>query len=168
MIPMPKWAIEALVVGAAVAGLYFAARAYCNHREQVGYNNAVADGIEARRAADAANLKREGVLRKKLSASDDLARTKEVEHAQELETAVRRAAAGSSGMRCPARPVPAGEAPADRPASQRPPADTERAELVPEAAADLLSIGAGYAGILRKYDRLQDRFNACREMNNAP
>jgi hypothetical protein len=39
---------------------------------------------------------------------------------------------------------------------------------VPEAAADLLGIAADVAGLVRRYDRLIQRFEACRAVNAKP
>jgi hypothetical protein len=36
---------------------------------------------------------------------------------------------------------------------------------VPEAAADILGDGATVAGLVRKYDRLTERFEKCRAVN---
>jgi hypothetical protein len=39
---------------------------------------------------------------------------------------------------------------------------------VPEAAADVLGIAAGVAGLVRRYERLEQRFDECRAVNAGP
>lgn len=44
--------------------------------------------------------------------------------------------------------------------------DPEGAGLVPDAAAALLSDGGTVAGIVRRYDRVVERFEACRAVKS--
>jgi len=38
---------------------------------------------------------------------------------------------------------------------------------VPEVAADILVLAADAAGLVRKYERLTERYDACRALNNG-
>lgn len=53
----------------------------------------------------------------------------------------------------------------DRPAAGGPGADVEGPAIVPDAAADLLGDTAAIAGLVRRYDRVVERFEACRAVN---
>lgn len=136
--------------------------------EQRGYDRAVEDGRKAldveRARADAA----EDTLRNRLAEKDRIAKEKEDEHKTQLEDAQRRARAGRDRLYCPA----AGPIPATTPATGGQAAggfvpDERGAPIVPEMAAEILGDAAAGASIVRKYDRLVERFEACRTIANT-
>lgn len=154
-----------LAVAALVAGVlerhHFGAERY-----QAGYDAAVAAGKEARDSAATANLAIESGLRAQLLDRDTLALRKEQEYASNLEAAQRRVRAGDDRLRCPAASPVQPAAPAgDRPVAAAVAADREGPELVPEAAAALLGDAADVAGLVRRYQQVVDRFDACRAVN---
>ena len=131
-----------------------------------------AEVIEAGRkqhALDAAAaLATEREQREQNRLKDEAAKRKEQEYAENLADAQRRVRAGDDSLRIAINAIRATSAPADRPAAGGPAPDEFRAELVPEVAADALGNAAAVAGIVRKFDRLEQRFEACRAMNNGP
>lgn len=133
---------------------------------EAGYAAAVADGEQSRKDAERIARQTETDLRNRLRERDIAAHRKEQEHASNLQAAQRRVIAGADRLRCPARPVPSPVAPADRPATGGSSTDGPGPELVPETAADVLGIGSGIAGLVRRYERLEQRFNECRAVNN--
>ena len=156
-------AAAALVVG--VLGV----RHYGAERYAAGQAAAVAAGKEARDSQAVANLAIESGLRTRLLEQDTASLRKEQEYASNLEAAQRRVRSGVDGLRCPAAsPVPASAAPGDRPAAAGLAVDGPGPELVPEAAADLLGDGAAVAGLVRRYERVIQRFEACRAVNAGP
>lgn len=153
-------AVAALVAGALERHHYGA------ERYQAGYDAAVAAGKEARDSAAAANLVIESGLRAQLLDRDTQALRKEQEYASNLEAAQRRVRAGADGLRCPAAsPVQSASPAGDRPAAAASAADREGPELVSEAAAALLGDAADVAGLVRRYQQVVDRFDACRAVN---
>ena len=138
---------------------------YGGTRYGAGYAAAVEEGKLARDAAAEINRTIEADLRDQLHARDSAAHRKEQEHAQDLAAAQRRMRAGTDRLRCPARPVPAGAAPGDRPVAAQPDADGRGSELVPEIASEILADGADIARIVRQYDQVVERFEACRAVN---
>lgn len=148
-----------------VIGAWFGVRHYGAEQHRAGYAAAVADGRERRDAETLANLAIESGLRARLLEQDTTALRKEQDYATNLEAAQRRVRAGVDSLRCPAWPVPASPPAGDRPAAAGPLPDGEGAELVPDVAAALLGDGATVAGIVRKFDRLQRRFEECRALN---
>ena len=167
-------ALERSVVGVVlavllVAGALLGLRHYGNERYQAGYDAAVAPGKEARYSAETANLAIESGLRAQLLDRDTAALRKEQEYASNLANAQRRMRAGDDRLRCPvASAVQSAAAAADRPAAAGAPADGPEQDLVPEAAADVLGYGAAIAGLVRKYERVIQRFEACRAVNATP
>jgi len=139
-------------------------RHYGAEQYQAGQDAAIAAGKAQYDRDAAAARKTESDLRAQLRAKDADALRQKEEHAKNLANAQRRMRAGADSLRCPAA-VPADAAPDDRPAAGGPDPDPERARIVPEVAADLLGIAADIAGIVRKYDRLEQRFEACRALN---
>ncbi|MGI4846159.1 MAG: hypothetical protein ACRYF7_22955 [Janthinobacterium lividum] len=156
-------AVLAVVLLAICAWL--GVRHYGAEQRQAGYDAAVADGMEARDAAAVAALAIESGLRTRLLEQDTNAYRKEQEHATNLEAAQRRVRAGIDSLHCPAGPVPATAAAGDRPTAAGPDADGEGPELVPEAAADVLGHGAAIASLVRRYERIIERAEACRAVN---
>ena len=158
------------IVAIILAGLLFSALVSLHHygekRYEAGYNVAIEAGMRQRDKEAAENRKIESELRSQLAERDTEAQQKEVEHAQTLADAQHRVRAGTDRLRCPAvSPVQPATTPADRPASAGAPVDGGGPDLVPEAAADVLGYGAAIAGLVRRYDRLSERFEACRAMN---
>lgn len=137
-------------------------------RHQAGYDAAVAAGKAQYDRDAAAARKTESDLRAQLAARDADAFKKEQDHAASLEAAQRRVRAGVDSLRCPAGPVPAGAAPDDRPAAGGPEADRAGPAIVPETASAILSDGAAVAGLVRRYERVVERFEACRAVNAGP
>ena len=147
----------------------WAIRHYGAERYQDGYTAAVAAGKEASEGAAVTHLAIESGLRAQLLERDASALQKEQEHAEALDAAQRRVRAGTDRLRCPAAsPVQPATSAGDRPIAAGPAADGQGTELVPDAAADVLGIGATIAGLVRKYDRLNERFEKCRTVNAAP
>jgi hypothetical protein len=111
---------------------------YGAERYDAGYSAAVAAGKEARDSAAVAHLAIESGLRTQLLDRDTAALRKEQEYASNLADAQRRVRAGTDRLRCPTGSVPAAPAPAGRSAAGGPAVDGGGADLVPEAAADVL------------------------------
>jgi len=138
---------------------------YGSTRYSAGYAAAVAEGKAARDAAAEINRITEADLRAQLRARDSAAHIKEQEHARDLAAAQRRVRAGTDRLRCPTGPVPAGATPGDRPATAALGVDGTGPDLVPEVAAEILADGADIARIVRQYDRVVERFEECRAVN---
>jgi hypothetical protein len=134
-----------------------------------GWDAAVAAG-KAKYEADAAKARKtESELRAQLRDKDDEANELERTYEISLEVAQRDVRAGRERLRCPtAGPVhAAAPAPAAGPAAGEPAPDGPGADLVPEVAADVLGLAADGESIVRKYDRIVERFEACRALNNG-
>ena len=165
-------ALDRLLIGCMLAAAILVVgvlklRDYGAEQYQAGQAAAVAAGNEARDSQAAANRAIESGLRPRLLEQDTTALRKEQEYASNLEAAQRRVRAGVDSLRCPAAsPVSAGAAASDRPAAAGPASDRQGTELVPDASAALLGDGATVAGIVRKFDRLEQRFEACRAVNS--
>jgi len=134
---------------------------YGTTRYQAGYDAAVNAGKTQYDRDAAAARKTESDLRAQLRARDADAFTKEKDHAASLEAAQRRVRAGIDSLRCPAGPVPAGAVPGDRPAAGGPEADGAGQAIVPETSSAILGDGAAVAGLVRRYARLEQRFDEC-------
>jgi len=135
-------------------------------RFNADYDAAVAAGIKQHNREAEDNRKTESDLRAQLAERDTTAQRKEREYAQNLADAQRRVRAGTDRLRCPtAGPVQPAAAPGDRPVAAEPAADGGGPDLVPEAAADVLGYGAAIAGLVRRYDQVVARFEACRAVN---
>lgn len=162
---MNRLLIGVLVAAALSGGAWIGLRHYGATQYQHGYDAAVTAG-QAQLAHEAAeNLKIETDLRAQLAERDDEAHQKEIEHAQALADAQRRVRAGTDRLRCPASPVQPAATPADRPAAASASTDGQGPDLVPETAADLLGIAADVAGLVRRYERVIERFEECRAVN---
>jgi len=149
----------------ALLTAWFGLRHYGAEQRQAGWDAAVAVGEEQRTHDAALARERETDLRAQLRARDEHALRKEHEHAESLEAAQRRVRAGVDSLRCPAGPVPAATPPGDRPAAAGPAIDGEGPAIVPEMAAEILGDGADVAGLVRRYERVIERFEACRALN---
>jgi hypothetical protein len=163
--------LQALLLGVLVAialavGAWVSVMDYGDVRYQAGYDAALDAGIKQRDLDAAENRKTESDLRAQLAQRDADAHRKEQEYASNLEAAQRRVRAGTDRLRCPAAsPVQSAAASGDRPAAANAPADGSGPDLVPEAAADVLGLAADVAGLVRRYDQVVERFEACREVN---
>ena len=145
---------------------WFGVRHYGAEQRQAGYDAAVREGREARDAAALAALAIESGLRARLLEQDTTAFRKEQEHATKLQAAQRRVRAGVDSLRCPAAgPVPSAAAAGDRPATAGPAADGKGPAIVPEAAASILGDAADVGSLVRRYERVVKRFEACRAMS---
>lgn len=153
-----------LAVVLAVAG-WFGIHHYGAVQYDAGYAAALAAGkaqhdhdvIEARRT--------ETDLRDQLAQRDAAANRKEQEYETNLDAAQRRVRAGTDRLRCPASTVQPAAAAGDRPAASGPEPGAEGPGIVPEVAADLLGVAADVAGLVRRYGRLEQRFEDCRTVN---
>ena len=154
-----------LAVVFLVVATWLGMRHYGAQQRQAGWDAAVAAGAEQREHQAALARETETTLRAQLLDNDAAALTQERKHAESLEDAQRRVRAGVDRLRCPAAgPVPGAAAASDRPAAGGPVADAPGPELVPEAAAEILGDGADVAGLVRRYQRVVDRFETCRTM----
>lgn len=166
---MSKLETLMLQVGAAVVlaiVLVLGWKYVIGQAEKRGYDRAVQDG-QATMLAEAAKAKiTEDTLRKMLDDKDKAAQTKENEYAENLKAAQRRARAGTDRLFCPGQ-VPTAATRAGGPAASEPAADAGGTPLVPDVAAEILGDAATAAGIVRKFDRLFERFEACRAVANT-
>lgn len=153
-----------LLAAALIAGA-LELRHYGAERYSAGQAAAVAAGVKLRQAEADRNLKTETDLRAQLHDKDAEAKQQEQTYEISLDVAQRRVRAGTDSLRCPASPIPAGATAGDRPAAGGPAADGEGPAIVPDAAADLLGDAAAIAGLVRRYDRVVERFDACRAVN---
>ena len=134
-------------------------------RYEDGFDAAIKIGKQRRDADAEINRQTEIDLRTQLGIKDTAALKKEKEHALSLAAAQRRVLTGTDSLRCPARPVPATSTAVDRSVAGGPASDAEGPELVPEAAADLVGIASDVERVVRQYDRIVERFEACRAVN---
>jgi hypothetical protein len=166
--------LQILLVGvlAAIAlavGVWVEIDEYGADQYQRGHDDAVAAGIKQRDREAEENRKVESDLRAQLAERDATAQRKEQEYAENLDAAQRRVHAGTDRLHCPAAsPVQPTAAAGDRPVAAGAPADGPGPDLVPETAADLLGIAADVAGLVRRYDQVVERFEACRAVNARP
>jgi hypothetical protein len=168
MTALDRLLIGCILAAALLVGGVLGIQHYGAEQFKAGQASAVAAGEKARQVQADANRKTESDLRATLAAKDADAFTKEQTYATNLDAAQRRVRTGTDRLRCPASPVPAGAAPGDRPVAGGPAPDGPGAELVPESAADILGDAAAVAGLVRKYDRVVERFEACRALNAVP
>ncbi|WP_036217280.1 hypothetical protein [Massilia sp. LC238] len=155
-------AVVLLAVALVVAG-WFGVRHYGAAQYHAGHAAAMAAGRAQHERDTAAARKTESDLRAQLRAKDvDALRQKE-EHAKNLANAQRRMRSGDDSLRCPA--VPAATQGGDRSAAAGPAADGEGPAIVPEVAAEILGDAADVAGLVRRYERVVERFEACRAVN---
>jgi hypothetical protein len=157
-----------LLVGAIAAGWLWHLSEVSTARK-AGYSAAVAAG-EKQRAIDAdIALGRERNLRAKLAAADAAATTKETEHAETLAAAQRRVRAGTDVLRCPtANPIQHTAALADGPTTGGSSPDGPGTAVMPEVAGDILRLAADTGRVVRNYQRVVERLDACIALNNGP
>lgn len=164
MTALERFAGAVLLLVAMLLGAWFGVRHYGAEQYQAGHSAAVAAGRAELDRQTAANRKTESDLRADLRAKDAAAFTKEKEYATNLAAAQRRMRAGDDRLRCPGA-VPAAAPASDRPAAGGPALDSGGPSIVPETAADLLGIAADVGGLVRRYERVVERFEACRAVN---
>ena len=157
-----------VLMGGAWLGLHHYGAERYDAGHDAGYAEAVDLGKKQRDRDAYLNQQTEDELRAMLAAKDADAHRKEQEYASNLEAAQRRVRAGTDRLRCPASPVQPSTAATDRPAAGGTPADGQGPDVVPETAADLLGIAADVAGLVRRYDQVVERFEACRAVNARP
>jgi hypothetical protein len=159
--------LVALLTAAALAAVaWLGLQHYGAEQYKAGFAAAVAIGNQERDRVAAINHNVETELRSRLAARDADAYRKEQEYATNLADAQRRVRAGTDRLRCPAAsPVQPAAAAGDRSIAGGPEPDRAGAELVPDAAAEVLGDAADAAGLVRKFDRLTERFEACRAVN---
>lgn len=158
--------LGSILAAAALVAVVLERSHYGAERYQAGYAAAVAAGREQRDRDAAAAHKTESDLRAQLAQRDADDFKKEQEYASNLEAAQRRVRAGDDRLRCPtASPVQPAAPAGDRPTAAAAAADREGPDLVPEAAAALLGDAADVAGLVRRYQQVVDRFDACRAVN---
>lgn len=163
--------IEQLLVGAIVLiGLalfgWLNLLDYGVERYDEGFEAAIKIGKERRDADAEINRQTETDLRTQLGIKDTVALKKEKDYALSLAAAQRRHLTGTDRLRCPARPVSVAAATGDRSVASGPAADDGGPELVPEAAADLVGVASDVERLVRQYDRVVERFEACRAVNS--
>lgn len=155
-----------MVVAGLLGAGWLGLQGYGDARYQDGYDAAVDAGRKQHDHDAAVARETESALRAQLHARDADALQKENEYATNLAAAQRRVRAGTDRLQCPtARAVPAVTTAGDRPVAARPAADGEGPDLVPEIAAEVLGDGADIAGLVRRYQRLLERFEDCRAVN---
>ena len=166
MTSIEKLLISAIVlIGLALLG-WLNLLDYGVERYDEGFEAAIKVGKERRDADAEINRQTETDLRKQLGIKDTAALKKEKDHAQSLAAAQRRILTGTDSLRCPAKPIPVSSTTVDRSAAGGPTADEGGSELVPEAAADLVGIASDVERLVRQYDRVVERFEACRAVNS--
>jgi len=166
-------ALEWLMLQLAGAALLVLS-AWLWHADKVGdaYKAGQAAAVAAGNAQHAADLaaarKTETGLRLLLATKDELSHNKEILYAENLSAAQRRVVSGADRLRCPgvgsvsnAATAPAG------PAAGGLAPDGPGAAIVPEVAGDILSLAADTGRVLRKYQRVVERYEACRALNNG-
>ena len=163
---------ERILVGLIVlAGLLvlgaLGVRWYGASQHQAGYDAAVSDGKAQYDRDAAAARKTESTLRAKLRTQDADALKKKEEYEANLEAAQRRVRTGTDRLLCPGQ-VPVATAPGDRPSAGGPGPDRAGPAIVPEVAAEILGDAADIAGLVRRYDRVVQRFESCRALNAGP
>jgi len=166
MSALERLAAAVMLVLVLLVASVLGVRHYGAARYQAGHNAAVAAGKAQYDRDLAAAHKTESDLRAQLAARDADAFKKEQEHAASLEVAQRRVRAGIDSLRCPSS-VPAGAASDDRPVAGGTPADGAGPAIVPETAAALLGDGAAIAGLVRRYARLEQRFDECQRLSKG-
>ena len=157
--------IGACALLALLLACWFGAHRYGTEQYNAGYAAAIAAGKAQHDRDAAAALKTESDLRQTLAEKDAQANQKEIEHAKALADAQRRVRAGTDRLRCPASTVQGASPAGDRPVAAEPTTDAGGPDLVPETAANVLGYGAAIAGLVRRYERLTERFEECRAVN---
>jgi hypothetical protein len=154
-----------LAAAALVAGV-LELRHYGAEQYRAGHAAAGVEGEKLRQAEADHNRKTESDLRDQLAQRDADANKKEQTYAANLEAAQRRVRAGTDRLQCPAAsPVQSAATAADGPVAAGLEVEPAGPALMPESAADLLGVAADVAGLVRRYDRLEQRFEECRALN---
>jgi hypothetical protein len=165
MIALDRLMIGGMLLAAVLIAGALQIKHYGAERYSAGQAAAVAAGAKLRQVEADRNRKTETDLRAQLDVADKQAHETEKTYEISLEAAQRRVRTGVDSLRCPASAVPASAAAGDRRAAGGPATDVPGQELVPEAASDLLGDGAAIAGLVRRYERVVERFEACRAVN---
>ncbi len=147
-----------------VLGAWLSVRHYGVVQYQAGHAAAMAAGRAQHERDTAAARKTESDLRAELRDKDAAALKQKGEYEKNLANAQRRMRAGDDSLRCPSA-LPAATQGGDRPAAAGPAADGEGPAIVPETAAEILGDAADVAGLVRRYERVVERFEACRAVN---
>jgi hypothetical protein len=168
MTALDRLLIGSILAAALLAGCWVTVTHYGTTRYEAGQAAAVTAGAKLRQAEAERNRQTESSLRAQLAAKDAAAFNKEKEYASNLEAAQRRVRAGTDRLLCPASAVPASTAAPDRSAAGGVEVESAGPSLMPEAAADLLGVAGDVAGLVRRYERLEQRFEACRALNTVP
>lgn len=168
MTALHRFALQAVLLVAAIAAGWLWHLSEVSAARKGGYSAAVAAGEKQRAIDAAAALTTERTLRAKLAARDAADIQKEQTHAETLAAAQRRMRAGDDSLRIAIKTIRATAAPADRPAAGGPAPDGPGESIVPAVAADILGLAADSGRLVRKYERLEARFDECRALNNGP
>lgn len=160
--------LSALIGAGVITGGWLWHRHEVSAARQAGYDAAVMAGEKQRTADAAAALAIERENRELFRIRDEQARQREDTYAQALDDAQRRMRAGTDRLRCPASTVQPAAAPADGPVASGAAADEPGTPVVPEVAGDILGLAGDTARLVRKYDDLTFRLEACRALNNGP
>lgn len=160
--------LSALIGAGVITGGWLWHRHEVSVARQAGYYAAVAAGEKQRAADAAAALITERENRELFRIRDERARQREETYEQALEDAQRRIRTGADSLRIAVNTIRATAAPADRPAAGGPPVDEPGAAIVPEVAGDILGLAGDTARLVRKYERVVERLDACVALNNGP
>ena len=166
--------LDDLIIGAAIAGMLavgatVSIRYYGHEKYDDGYAAALAAGQARYEREVAAAIKTETDLRAQLAAKDDEAKEKDRTYAISLEVAQRRVLDGTDRLRCPtARAVQPTAAATDRSAAGGSATDGQGPAMVPDDSAALLGLVADHQRLVQRYERVVERFDACRALNAGP
>lgn len=154
-----------LVLAGLTLFAWFALLDYGAESYDEGFAAAIVVGKERRDADAEINRQIEIDLRSQLTIKDANAFKKEQYHAETIAATQRRMRTGTDSLHCPAGPVPSATTTDARPAAGELAPDPIGPQLVPEAAADLVGIASDVERLVRQYDRVVERFEACRAVN---
>lgn len=165
---LERLAIQIGACALLVLGAWLWHQSEVSNARQAGYDAAVEAGREQHRIDTAAALKTERESRERQRLKDEAAAKKEQQNDETLAAAQRRVRAGDDSLRIAIRTIRATAAPTDRPAAGGPAPDGPGESIVPTVAADILGLAADSGRLVRKYERLEARFEECRALNNGP
>lgn len=167
---IPAWVWRWIALIGAVVAIVLAYNWWSGHVEQRGYDRADAawQKREAKISADAEAkyasrlakaVQRADALQDEVGRLSDLRVKEESDHAQNVEERVAAVRAGYERLRirtsAPACPLPGGAAKAPA-ANSGGPSDSQDAEVLPEVAAEFVSIAGDTAKDVRDYNALLD------------
>ena len=139
---------------------------YGVERYDEGFEAAIKIGKQRLDADAEISRQTEADLCTQLGIKDTAALKKEKDHSQTLAAAQRRILTGTGSLRCPARAVPVTATAGNRSVAGGSATDDDGSELVPETAADLVGIASDNERLVRQYDCVVERFEACRAVNS--